>query len=397
MILNKIRLILALSILPAFVLGQKHTDIIISEESLDIVSWNLRYFPFSRKTSTYVSNIINNNRFEIIAFQEIKSKKKFEELLSLLPNYIGYRANPDEVTNPNNLALAYLFNNSVNVTKLYEIFAEDKSLFSRPPLVIELIYDEKKFVIINTHLKAHGDGKLNRKNERDSEYIRLRSLQKIKEFMDSFYNVGVILLGDFNDQLSDKKEDNVFIDYIDDKNYFLADLFIELGNKSNWSCPAADYNKDGIKESSIFHLDHFITKNIIDSNILVEVYNSKDLGLDDSEYFNHISDHKPVKISISRIINEIEKKESIKNPKRPKLLFDLSYLLSGGKLIDTKSRLHKYQKENYNEIFYLKNTESLITYCTKHFELENIQKTRRVHLSTGIKNFYKITKAMNDK
>jgi len=76
MILNKIRLILALSILPAFVLGQKHTDIIISEESLDIVSWNLRYFPFSRKTSTYVSNIINNNRFEIIAFQEIKSKKK---------------------------------------------------------------------------------------------------------------------------------------------------------------------------------------------------------------------------------------------------------------------------------------------------------------------------------
>ena len=228
MILNKIRLILALSILPAFVLGQKHTDIIISEESLDIVSWNLRYFPFSRKTSTYVSNIINNNRFEIIAFQEIKSKKKFEELLSLLPNYIGYRANPDEVTNPNNLALAYLFNNSVNVTKLYEIFAEDKSLFSRPPLVIELIYDEKKFVIINTHLKAHGDGKLNRKNERDSEYIRLRSLQKIKEFMDSFYNVGVILLGDFNDQLSDKKEDNVFIDYIDDKKVSSYDDLVTL-------------------------------------------------------------------------------------------------------------------------------------------------------------------------
>ena len=391
------KLMFLLFCLPTFVLGQKDTDFEISEEPLDIVSWNLRYFPFSRKTPTYVSNIIINNRFEIIAFQEIKNKKIFEELLSLLPNYSGYRANPDEVTNPNNLALAYLFNSSVNITKLYEIFTKDKSLFSRPPLVIEFIYNKEHFVIINTHLKAHGDGKLNTNNERDSEYIRLRSLQKIKEFMDSFRNIKVILLGDFNDQLSDKKEDNVFIDFIEDKNYFLADLFIELGKKSNWSCPAADYNKDGIKESSIFHFDHFITKNIIDSNIIVEVYDSKDLGLADKEYFNHISDHKPVKISISRVIDKIEKEESINDHKRSQLIFDIAYFFSGGKLIDTKLRLHKYQEENYNEIFYLKNTESLITYCAKHFELENIQKTRRKHFKDGLKTFYKITKAMNDK
>jgi len=284
--------------LPNLVLAQKDNDFVAVEEPLDIVSWNLRYFPFSRKTSDYVSNIINRNKFEIIAFQEIKNKIKFEELLSSLTNYNGYRASPNKVNNPNNLALAYLFHNTINVTKLYEIFVDEKSLFSRPPLVIEFIYNQENFMVINTHLKAHGDGKLNTSNEKDSEYIRLRSLQKIKDFIDNLDGFKVILLGDFNDQLSDKKKDNVFINFIEDDSYLLADLFIEHGSKSNWSCPSADYNKDGIKESKTFHFDHFITKNIIDSNIVVKVYNSSDLGLDAEEYFNHISDHKPVKISI---------------------------------------------------------------------------------------------------
>ena len=72
------KLMFLLFCLPTFVLGQKYTDVEISEQPLDIVSWNLRYFPFSSKTPTYVSNIIINNGFEIIAFQEIKNKKNLK-------------------------------------------------------------------------------------------------------------------------------------------------------------------------------------------------------------------------------------------------------------------------------------------------------------------------------
>ena len=39
------KLMFLLFCLPTFVLGQKDTDFEISEEPLDIVSWNLRYFP----------------------------------------------------------------------------------------------------------------------------------------------------------------------------------------------------------------------------------------------------------------------------------------------------------------------------------------------------------------
>ena len=48
------------------------------------------------------------------------------------------------------------------------------------------------------------------------------------------------------------------------------------------------------------------------------------------------------------------------------MLFSLSLFLTGGNIIDTKLRLHKYDKENYKELFYLKTKESVNTYCIKH-------------------------------
>ena len=56
------------------------------------------------------------------------------------------------------------------------------------------------------------------------------------------------------------------------------------------------------------------------------------------------------------------------------ILFGISFSLFGGSIIDTKISHHKYEKENYKEIFYLKNKESVNTYCVKHSRLENIQK-----------------------
>ena len=44
------------------------------------------------------------------------------------------------------------------------------------------------------------------------------------------------------------------------------------------------------------------------------------------------------------------------------LLFSLSFLLTGGHVFDTKFNLHKYEKNIYKEIFYLKNKESVNVY-----------------------------------
>ena len=58
------------------------------------------------------------------------------------------------------------------------------------------------------------------------------------------------------------------------------------------------------------------------------------------------------------------------------MLFSISFLLFGGSIIDTKFKHHKYEKENYKEVFYLRNKESVNTYCIKHSRLENIQKVK---------------------
>ena len=58
------------------------------------------------------------------------------------------------------------------------------------------------------------------------------------------------------------------------------------------------------------------------------------------------------------------------------ILFSISFSLFGGSVIDTKLNLHKYEKEDYKKVFYLKNKESINTYCVKHSRLENIQKVK---------------------
>ena len=58
------------------------------------------------------------------------------------------------------------------------------------------------------------------------------------------------------------------------------------------------------------------------------------------------------------------------------ILFGISFSLFGGSIIDTKLNHHKYEKEDYKEIFYLKNKESVKTYCVKHYRLENIKKVK---------------------
>ena len=58
------------------------------------------------------------------------------------------------------------------------------------------------------------------------------------------------------------------------------------------------------------------------------------------------------------------------------LLFNISFFFSNGNIIDSKLKHHKFDKDNYEKIFYLKNKESVTIYCTKHSEHECVQKLK---------------------
>ena len=76
------------------------------------------------------------------------------------------------------------------------------------------------------------------------------------------------------------------------------------------------------------------------------------------------------------------------------LLFNISFFFSNGNIIDSKSKHHKFNKENYEKIFYLKNKESVNIYCSKHSEYECVQKLKyNQHNGGGTKNKFRITKS----
>ena len=74
------------------------------------------------------------------------------------------------------------------------------------------------------------------------------------------------------------------------------------------------------------------------------------------------------------------------------LLFSMTLFFTGGHLMDTKLGLHHYSDENYKEIFYLKNKDSISKNCLRHSELEDIKKIKYHHNNDGQKTKYKVTK-----
>ena len=74
-----------------------------------------------------------------------------------------------------------------------------------------------------------------------------------------------------------------------------------------------------------------------------------------------------------------------------KTFFIIALYFTGGHVIDTKLRLHHYSNKDYEEIFYLKNKESISKNCLRHSEIEDIKKMIRSKYD-GSKTIYKVTK-----
>ena len=73
------------------------------------------------------------------------------------------------------------------------------------------------------------------------------------------------------------------------------------------------------------------------------------------------------------------------------IFFNLFFFISNGNILDTKLKAHKYAKEDYKEIFYLKNKDSIETFCIKHKEFENVKKIRQYVAGGGQETHYKVT------
>jgi len=262
------------------------------DNSLDIATWNIEWFPKNNQiTIDFVTEIINLLDLDILAIQEVDDTTMFDQMLDSLQAYSGYYESSWFA------GLAYIYKTElVEINDIYEIYTTSPywNAFPRSPMVMDINFMEENYFIINNHFKCCGDGIIDFDDTSDEENRRYTAINLIKEYIDNnLSSNNVIVLGDLNDDIAEDPPNNIFQEVLDDSaHYRFADLEIAQGNSSEWSFP-----------NWPSHLDHIL----ITDELFNEINNSEvqtikiDEYLDGgwNEYDQNISDHRPVAIKFS--------------------------------------------------------------------------------------------------
>ncbi len=265
-----------------------------TDSTLEVMTWNLEQFAKNNTvTTSFVIQALEGLDVDIISLQEINSSFRFQEVVGGLDGWSGYKANSAGY----DIDLAYIYrdNGRLQIDSIQEIMTDQWRPFPRSPLLLLGSFDGKPIAVINNHLKCCGDGTLNENNDGDEETRRRDACILLEDYVAE--NLGdrrVFIVGDFNDELTDPGEDNVFANFLGDPNQWLvSDLQIAEGSSSGWSYPGWPS-----------HLDHIIINQAlftaaagVDAEVLVIPLQSF-LPNGWTQYDHDISDHLPVVLKL---------------------------------------------------------------------------------------------------
>ena len=251
------------------------------DNGIEVVTWNIEFFPKQgQRTIDSVYNIITSLNADIYCLQEIHNINSFKNLAEDLIEY-DYVISED--TDYLNLVVLYKKNNFV-VRSQASLFIDSMYEFaSRPPLRLEMTYTGENpidFTLINMHLKCCNDGFTR----------RVQSSEILYEYLKNSVQLGYvnhIIVGDWNDDISDSYSQNSFNIFLEDQDTFKFVTYENAHSSSN------TYDSfPGFGNGSF--IDHIM----ISSDLFEEFENGdvQTLRLGDyiSGYDEIISDHRPV-------------------------------------------------------------------------------------------------------
>ncbi len=261
------------------------------DQSLEVVTWNLRTFPLDENSLQTLAQIIPQMQVDIIAFQEIMDYSAFYDLASLIPNYSAYVY--DATTT---YRLAYLYDTrSIQVNEAYTIFEGQTNPFPRAPYVLDCNWQGRNLIVINNHLKAFGNNHIDETDPWDEEYRRRLACQMLDQYIvQNFSTDKVVVVGDLNDQIAEPVEYNVFQVFLDKPDeYLFADMPIALSPTYN----TVSY------PSSNSHIDHILVTNELFSALEHPDSACRVIRVDEylgswQNYSNNISDHRPLGVKL---------------------------------------------------------------------------------------------------
>lgn len=247
--------------------------------TFDMATWNIENFPIQgSSTISYVAQLIRDMDIDLFGIQELDDTDAFYRLLDSLPDYSGNISNLP--TNYLKLGIIYK-KDIISISNVTQIYTNDNYAFPRPPMTAyvevknqgTVVFDFTLFIL---HLKAFGD--------QESESRRRDACNKLKIYIDNnllnSQDPDVILMGDWNDELDDPPNDNVFQVFLNDTANYRFLTYSLIGQASY---PGFD--------SLIDHI-------LITRDAETEYGNglTKILDIDNqfSKYSTFVSDHRPV-------------------------------------------------------------------------------------------------------
>lgn len=258
-----------------------------SENTLEIVSWNIENFPKAgNQTVRDVVEIIRDLDIDLITMVEVADTVKFRALLDSLPNY-GGTYSPDVYGGGSYQKTAVFYRKDfIQVSQKKSLFTGDSYSFPRPPLQVRVSAQKNNksfdFTLIVLHLKASGGS--------ENEARRRSAIQKLKNYLDmeiaSATDKDFIVTGDWNDVLTDPPASNVFSPFLQDSldyQFLTAQIAQDPVNNATY-----------IKPPYISVIDQILVS--VDVLPEYDAGSTQVIKIDNSfsAYINEVSDHRPV-------------------------------------------------------------------------------------------------------
>ena len=251
------------------------------EDGIEVVTWNIEQFPkLGQRTIDSVANIITSLNADIYCLQEISNLSMFLVLVEILD---GYSYVASDATEYLNLVVLYKEDQFV-VRNQSNLFTDYMYEFAyRPPLRLEMTFlgqNAIDFTLINMHLKCCDSG-----NGFDR---RKASSGILYDYLNLSVEAGVvnhIVVGDWNDDLSDMYSENSFNIFLDDTDNY---------KYVNYDYANSGYNTAVSYPSYSSFIDHImISKDLFEEADNGDIQTIR-LGDYISGYDQIISDHRPV-------------------------------------------------------------------------------------------------------
>ncbi|MBS1262347.1 MAG: hypothetical protein MAG453_01692 [Calditrichaeota bacterium] len=250
-----------------------------SDTTIDVATWNLEQFPLEGGlTVNIVATIVDDLALDLIGVQEITDAAALETVAANAGGWSALYSTPYA----GGLRFGVLYDNDkVEVTG--DPYSIPGAAFTRNPYVVPLQVTENDhtlaFHLVVVHLKAY--------DTPEDRETRRQELLALKDYLDDQLDGGAttrwLVAGDYNDELDDPDEENVFTPFLADEDS--SDLTHPLAGSLYWaSYPFLSVLIDHLMVTADLNADYG------DEGAI------ETLRLDDEyePYFDYVSDHRPV-------------------------------------------------------------------------------------------------------